>query len=168
MAGTMICPECGRETEYGSRKRQRCPECQKKRSQLRNNAEDKELFRQHKAIKAVLRQSKEEPTSIAKERAKRDAEIDARSRAYIKKQCRFCKYRLRGGHNNKYTLGCDYVSWQGRLSDKGNGPGDCRSFEPEVEETRAERKRRSEKAFSIIEANNAKNTGEKLRDVNLL
>lgn len=168
MAGTFICPDCGQVAEYDKKKRERCPECAKKRGQKRKNAEDAEIFRQHRAVKAILRQSKEEAAKIARERAKRDAEIDARSHAYIKKQCRFCKYRLRGGLNGKHTLGCDYISWKGHRSDKGSGPGDCRSFEMETELSKEERINRRRRAITISEADHAKNTGEQLRDVNQL
>lgn len=167
MAGTMICPDCGRETQYSTRKPERCPDCAKKRRQLINNANDKELFRQHKAMKAIFRQSKEEPTGFAKERAKRDAEIDARSRKQIKKQCQFCQYRWYD-FANEITKGCDFVSHTGKLRDRGNGPGDCRSFVPLATETQEERMARRQKALRVVEANNARNTGEKMRDVNLL
>ena len=65
---------------------------------------------------------------IAKRR-KRDAEIDANGKLEIKLLCHKCKYRL---HDVSYRIveGCNYASVTGHLRDRGNGPGDCRSFEP--------------------------------------
>ena len=85
-------------------------------------------------------------TEEARAREKLDAEIDARSREYIRLQCRFCKYRLLSLTNgSRIVTGCDYISWEGHSTDKGNGPGDCRSFKPlkaaTKEETRARRLR---------------------------
>lgn len=98
-----------------------------------------------------------------------DAEIDARSQKQIKLQCQFCKYQLKQLSNSRLRcIGCDYISWKGHSRDKGNGVGDCRSFEPMNKETKADRTARSKRALSISEANNAKNTGEKMRDVNQL
>lgn len=65
---------------------------------------------------------------IAKRR-KRDAEIDANGKLEINLLCHKCKYRL---HDVSYRIveGCNYASVTGHLRDRGNGPGDCRSFEP--------------------------------------
>ena len=169
MAGTIICPDCGRVAEYGKRKRERCPDCQRKRNNRQNSESFKKLFKENSEFRLAMKQDKKEADEFGRERAKRDAEIDARSREYIKKQCRVCKYQLRqGAKNQKRCIGCDYIAWKGHSADKGNGPGDCRSFEPETKETHAERKARRDNAFRVIEANNAQNTGEKMRDVNQL
>lgn len=65
---------------------------------------------------------------IAKRR-KRDAEIDANGKLEIKLLCHKCRYRLRDV-SWRVVEGCNYASVTGRLRDRGNGPGDCRSFEP--------------------------------------
>ena len=65
---------------------------------------------------------------IAKRR-KRDAEIDANGKLEIKLLCHKCKYRLLDV-SYRIVEGCNYASVTGHLRDRGNGPGDCRSFEP--------------------------------------
>lgn len=78
-------------------------------------------------------------TEQVRAREKHDAEIDARNREYIRQQCRFCKYRLLSLSNgSRIVIGCDYISWKGHRSDEGNGPGDCRSFEPLKAKTKAD------------------------------
>lgn len=168
MAGTFICPNCGKETQQGERNNRRyCPECVAKRKKEREKENLRTLLKEHVQRKRLFERGKEEPGKFAKERAERDAEIDARSREYIRKQCRFCKYQLREGSNNVYhCIGCDYIARTGHRSDKGNGPGDCRSFEPMTKETKEERIARSREAMLAVEANNAQNTGEKMRKVN--
>lgn len=169
MAGTIICPDCGQVAEYGKRKRERCPACQKKRNVSQTRESAKKLLKENSEFRLAIKQDKKEADEFGRERDKRDAEIDARSRKQIRLQCQFCKYQLRN-HSNRQDrcIGCDYIAWKGHSTDKGNGPGDCRSFEPETKETNAERKARRDNAFRVIEANNAQNTGEKMRDVNQL
>lgn len=75
---------------------------------------------------------------IAKRR-KRDAEIDANGKLEINLLCHKCKYRLLDV-SYRIVEGCNYASVTGHLRDRGNGPGDCRSFEP-IEPL--EKKRRS-------------------------
>lgn len=65
---------------------------------------------------------------IAKRR-KRDAEIDANGKLEISLLCHKCKYRLLDV-TYQIVEGCNYASATGHLRDRGNGPGDCRSFEP--------------------------------------
>ena len=65
---------------------------------------------------------------IAKRR-KRDAEIDANGKLEISLLCHKCKYRLLDV-TYRIVEGCNYASATGHLRDRGNGPGDCRSFEP--------------------------------------
>ena len=172
MAGTFICPDCGRETEKGKFKNRKiCPECAHKRKVERQRIAGEERRKQEKEIMAFRHwdsEVKKERQERTAEQLARDAEIDARSAKQIKLQCRFCKYRLRSGQNGKYTVGCDYISWKEHSTDKGNGVGDCRSFEPDTKETKAERTARRKRAIRISEANNAKNTGEKMREVNQL
>ena len=64
---------------------------------------------------------------IAKRR-KRDAEIDANGKLEINLLCHKCRYRLLDV-SYRIVEGCNYASVTGHLRDRGNGPGDCRSFE---------------------------------------
>lgn len=52
-----------------------------------------------------------------------DTVLDTKSKEQLK-QCRNCVYcGFIGG--NRF---CDFISYEGHSTDKGNGPGDCRSF----------------------------------------
>ena len=62
-------------------------------------------------------------------RRKRHAEIDANGKLKISLLCHKCKYRLLDV-TYQIVEGCNYASATGHLRDRGNGPGDCRSFEP--------------------------------------
>lgn len=169
MANTFICPMCGKEVQQAiTGNKQFCSAC----SRRRNAENTKRWFqeqREKNGGKYPVKPPKPktvEPTDVQKAH---DAEIDARSRKQIQLQCRKCKYQLRAGSNDQMRcIGCDYISWKGHSTDKGNGPGDCRSFEPLVKETAAELRKRRQKALTISEADHAQNTGEKMREVNQL
>ena len=169
MANTFICPMCGKETQQAvTGNKQFCTECSRRR-----NAENTKRWFQEQREKNGGKYPRQfpkpktvEPTDAQKAH---DEEIDKRSREQIKLQCRKCKYQLREGSNNQMRcIGCDYISWKGHSTDKGNGPGDCRSFEPMEKETAAELRKRRQKALTISEADHAQNTGEKMREVNQL
>ena len=172
MAGTFICPDCGRETVKTGTSQKYCKTCSKRRQREQTNkasylrlAEEKE----NSAIVKASKQTEKRDQTALKEQMAHDAEIDARSRKQIKLQCQFCKYQLRHHSNcQDRCIGCDYISWKGHSHDKGNGVGDCRSFEPLTEETQEERTARRKRAISISEADKAQNTGEKMREVNQL
>lgn len=169
---TFICTHCGKETENTKGNRRKvCPDCAKERTREYNRNASKIRLLQEKesnAIKNAGKQTEKRETALEAKKA-HDAEIDARSRKQIQLQCQFCKYQLKSGSNKKsYCIGCDYISWKGHSTDKGNGPGDCRSFEPLTKQTKAERIARRKRAISISEADKAQNTGEKMREVNQL
>lgn len=84
---------------------------------------------------------------IAREQS--DAAIDARIEKQMK-QCVGCKYCTHtNGTLRKY---CDFVSWEGKLRDKGEGPGKCGSFKPRKELTKKEQVERVFKALKRSEA----------------
>lgn len=172
MAHIFVCPKCGKTLmQERITVRKLCTECAKakdrersKIASIRNNREMKESL----AIKKQKNQEqKKGENALSEAKKKADAELDARS-AKQRKQCQKCKYQLRrqGTAGKMYCIGCDYIAWEGHSRDKGNGPGDCRSFEPLTKESEAERIERRRKALQAIEANNAQNTGEKMRKVN--
>lgn len=168
MEKTFICPMCGKETEQGpTNNRKFCRECIVQRRMERSRITSKERLEQEKesnAIKAAANQV--EKSVFLEEHKKADEELDARS-AKQRKQCQKCKYQLRQGANGKlYCIGCDYVSWEKHSRDKGEGPGKCGSFVPLTKEAEAERRARQRRGLAESEANNAHNTGEKLREVN--
>ena len=168
MAGTFICPDCGKEArQVKTNNRRFCPECMAKRTNQKRTEFYQNLYKENKKIRLASGEKRKEPDEIAKAKAEHDEKQDARSREYIQKQCRFCKYQLREGSNNQMRcIGCEYILKTGHRADTGNGPGDCRSFERMKKETKAERIARSREALLAVEANNAQNTGEKMRKVN--
>lgn len=169
MASTFICPLCGKEAEQAvTNNRQYCPECRRRRN-LENAKRWRQAEKERNGGKLPARSKKIKSGDFTDAQKAHDAEIDKRSREQIKLQCRFCKYQLRTGSNNQSAcIGCDHISWKGHSTDKGNGPGDCRSFEPLTKQTKAERMARRKRAISISEADRAQNTGEKMREVNQL
>lgn len=172
MVDTFICPECGKEAVRARHNKMYCRECVQKREKARARERSYQRLQEEKethALKAAAYETEKYENKMLKERLANDARIDARSRKQIKKQCQFCKYQLRqGGNCENRCIGCDHVSHTGKLRDRGNGPGDCRSFVPLTTETKEERIARRRKAITISEADHAKNTGEKMREVNLL
>ena len=170
MLKNFICPDCGKETQKTSSNKMFCRECAKKRAKERCKAASYQRLQEEKesnAIKAAAKQVEKYANAAHEEQKARDAEIDDRSRKQIQLQCRKCKYRMIRSKDG-VVLGCDYISWKGHSTDKGNGPGDCRSFEPLTKQTKAERIARRERAISISESDKAQNTGEKMREVNQL
>lgn len=164
----IYCLDCGKPEESKSKRKLYCRECSQRRNRERTRKHYEEVLKKNTRIKKALK--KPDPQKQKQEeRLSRDAEIDARSRKQIQLQCRKCKYQLRVGCASQMRcIGCDYISWKGHSTDKGNGPGDCRSFEPMEKKTAAERNKRRRKALTISEADHAQNTGEKMREVNQL
>jgi predicted RNA-binding Zn-ribbon protein involved in translation (DUF1610 family) len=170
--GFINCLRCGLEIEQNIRgSRKYCPSCaeivrleRQQEVHRRQNKERLEREKESSAIKKLASQTEKSPFLEAQRKA--DAELDARS-AKQRKQCEKCKYQLRQVTNNKpYCSGCDYISWKKHSRDKGNGPGDCRSFAPLDKAAKEERKERQRKALRESEANSAHLRGEKLREVN--
>lgn len=71
-----------------------------------------------------------------KAREQADAELDAR-RAESYKQCQYCHYCT--VPRNMDFWYCDFVSWEGTVRDRGEGPGKCGSFRPKKKLTKRER-----------------------------
>lgn len=168
MENMITCLRCGLKIKQNIRNsRKYCPECAEIMRMKRGrqySQERLELEKESNAIKAAAKQTEKSP--FLEEHRKADAELDARS-AKQRQQCRKCKYQLRQGSNNQmHCIGCDYISWEGHSRDKGEGPGKCGSFVPLNKAAEAERKARQRKGLAEGEANNAHNTGEKMREVN--
>jgi len=79
-----------------------------------------------------------------KAREQADAELDAeRDKAY--KQCQHCYYCTVPRNMNFWH--CDFVSWEGKLRDKGEGTGKCGSFKPKKKLTQKERVERNRQSL---------------------
>lgn len=113
-----------------AKNRKYCPECSYAAS-VETYMEKYEVYKENARIR---RQEKREAAKSTNPPKKKLSKLDA----YIKeqsKQCKDCKYHYKDG---EYEF-CDYVTWHGRLRDKGEGPGKCGSYTPE--ETKVKRKR---------------------------
>lgn len=144
--GALTCKRCGLTFELPNAfKRKYCPECAKiaKRESMRTSKHGAKQQAKAKAAMAGF------PTAI--ERREMDAKMDARNAKYIEVQCQFCAYRLYNGSTN-VTYGCDHLLKTGLRADKGNGPGDCRSFKPKDEVSRGSRMAYRKKNLALIEA----------------
>ena len=150
--GSFTCLICGQTFEMPhAHNRKYCPECAKiaKRESMRKtNHEARQQAKANASMAAF-------PT--VNERRKLDAKMDARSAKYIELQCRFCAYRLYNGSTN-VTYGCDHLIKTGRRADKGNGPGDCRSFKHKDEVSRNSRIDYRKKNLALLEADFAPRT----------
>ncbi len=120
-----------------------------------------------KAARAAKEQEKQRLKLLEDALRKEDEKIDAKTREQMK-QCRKCQYY---GRDCALEY-CDYTSHTGKLVTVEDGKpvhyevGHCGKFKPRKPRTKADRLARSRKAMFEVEANNAQNTGEKMREVN--
>ena len=150
---TFTCPDCGQITEQnGSGNRKRCAACAYKRrrelEKLRRTG-DSYVYKGKPKVKAENQPQEKAPDPVALQR-KRDAELDARSAQQIELQCCRCEYAYRA-HPAAPAQFCDFVSWRGRLRNRGDGPGDCRDFAPVGTLTREERLARRRDGIAMAE-----------------
>lgn len=168
-----VCPKCGYVIKNDlANNRQLCPTCARERKRERDNARNilvaqeeykgVRLDKPSKLKQVENEQEREERRLIEEAKKEADEKLDARTRAQMK-QCRKCEYHARAAGGYEF---CDHVTKTGKLRDRGQGVGKCGSFAPMKKETKEERITRSREALLAIEANNAQNTGEKMRKVN--
>lgn len=167
-----VCPDCGAVIrDDASTNRKRCPRCAyewQKRKALENAKKQRERMREENKIKKKAgRKPKEKPQPSPA--AQKQKEADARQNARIReqrRQCNSCRWRMYDAASRR-TVGCDFLLKNGHMRDRGEGPGKCGSFEPfKQKESKAERVKRACKNLSDMEANNAWNTGGRLRKEN--
>lgn len=122
------CPKCGRTVMLvANAQRRMCPDCAKEKNRLEARErylKDKESVRiKNEALKKVVAQKEQVDEVPGLE------------------QCRKCHWGR--GSSGTTDFCCHYylIHGVGHRRDPGNGPGDCRSFEP--------RRKRSKKAASL-------------------
>ena len=122
MIKPFYCPRCDRTLDLPYAKaRKLCPECAAKAAKERDRLKQMERREETRFKKQQKR--------IALERAKAAKRTVTETDRRIKEQCKQCKncaYRFK---DCDYVF-CDYIFWNGHSRDRGNGPGDCRSFVP--------------------------------------
>jgi len=110
--------------------RKYCPDCAKimARIQVREHA------RQKKQQKQAEKKKLEAPKS-------EDVIFDERIKKQARLQCQKCHWWSKGEYNTPGDAMCTYYlrNGVGHRRDKGNGPGDCRCFEPARKRTKQER-----------------------------
>ena len=155
------CPTCGQTLELPfAANRKRCPRCSYKHGKELAREQDRERKEQYKKdARAREKQAKEAArkaaaAKAAAQAAAHDAEIDAGSKKEIRLLCHRCVYRMYDPNKEK-TIGCNYLLWKGHSRDKGNGPGDCRSFVPLTSKTKQERAEHIRRAMALSEADRA-------------
>lgn len=153
MIKPFTCPVCGvtqNLTYVGNRKK--CPDCAREWAKIRTaklHEEKGEIYNARKKAKEQQKKAEKEATMTPQQ--KLDAEQNARI-ALKMKQCRKCEYYCK-----EYGLEyCDFISWHGHSTEKGNGPGDCRSFRRKGTITPEERMARRQIALSTSEADHAR------------
>lgn len=149
--GEYTCPECGKtQILVVSKKRQRCPDCARARNKKAASAR---FAKEIKDSRKIMREG-------LKPAAPKKSELSEEEKAYRKqlKQCKGCHWwRSNDGGS---THCCHYYLRHGvgYRRDKGNGPGDCRSFEPKK---KLSRKQMIEEAKKILEQIEADYNGQK-------
>lgn len=153
MIKPFTCPVCGITqdlTYVGNRKK--CPDCAREWAKIRTaktHADKKDIYQERKKAKEQQKKVEKEVTLTPQQ--KLDAEQNARM-ALQMKQCRKCAY-----HCKEYGLEyCDFISWHGHSTEKGNGPGDCRSFRPKGTIKPSDRIARRKIALARSEADHAR------------
>lgn len=123
------CPKCNRTLPLVYIvNRKFCPECSAKTSR-------ETYMAKYDFYKANARAREKERKASAQKPAKPPvSELDANIKKQAK-QCKTCKYHYK---DCGYEF-CDYVTWHGRLRDRGEGAGKCGSYAPK--ETNVKRKR---------------------------
>jgi len=97
-------------------------------------------------------------------RQKTDDELfDERILQQYRLQCKSCRWWSKGEHNTPFGAHCGYYLYHGvgHRVDHGNGPGDCRCFEPRRKRAKSERVAYSSEQLRRAEAeNHAMKVGE--------
>lgn len=148
------CPDCDRYLELPvSFGRKRCPKCSNKHSHDVLNKTNRERYAaMSEEEKAALLKYKRDKkaTSIRPAKTQEDLEFERRYNIQ-RKQCEKCLHWTNDGANVEKF--CHYYLRHGvgHRRDKGNGPGDCRSFEPRRKRTKQERLAHGKERLALTE-----------------
>lgn len=135
-----VCPDCGTVIENDTAlNRKRCPRCayemEKKRaieSARQKRIQRREERKLHPELaKKPGRKPKEKPESPPIPRSTAQKELDAEQNARMseqRRQCKSCRWRLTNS-DRRCVIGCDFLSKNGHMRDRGEGPGKCGSYE---------------------------------------
>lgn len=152
MIKPFFCPDCEKTLDLPYvPNRKRCPDCAHAHAKIHDEEtrkKNREIYRERKQAKRE--QAAKEKAKEMTPQQKRDAELDAKTALQLK-QCRKCEY-CRKEFGLEY---CDFISWHGHSTDKGNSPGDCRSFLKRGTKGREERMARRKMALARSEADHA-------------
>ena len=155
MIKPFYCPDCEQTLDLPFvPNRKRCPNCATAHAKKRDEEKSKrnrEIYKERTKLKNENQQKTEKKPPELTAMQKMDAELNARTALQLK-QCRKCEYFRKELGNYEY---CDFISWTGHITEKGNGPGDCRSFLKRGTKGKAERMARRKLALARSEADHA-------------
>ena len=148
------CPVCGRTLDlYFVPNRKSCPECSARLSKQRSKQRREERKAQQRAQEACRREKAwEETPQHIREKTDDAGLTEAQRYAIQAKQCKGCIHWTNDGADGMCF--CHYYLRNGvfHRRDPGNGPGDCRSFEPRRPRTQKERADYSRRRLEETEA----------------
>lgn len=135
--GDFTCPDCGKTYLLPvNANRRRCVAC----ASERNRKARREHYRRLMAEQAIINAAAK--AEVQKEREVRDLDLH---------QCRKCHW-WRGGSGGDMCCHYYLLHGIGHRRDPGNGPGDCRSFEPKRKRSKQEVADENRRLLEIIEA----------------
>lgn len=156
---SFTCPRCGITQELPlATNRKLCPSCAEEKSKARSKEYSKKFgaeLREHYAIKQQMQEAEKQKAQALKTQKEHDTEVTDRIKKQIKLQCHKCFFWNRP--EGAKTGLCDYYLRYGigHRVDHGNGPGDCRCFQPKRKKTKEERVERSRIILAQSEADHA-------------
>ena len=120
------CPICNCTVPLGTRQpnRKMCPACTVRQAQERiiiHHQQQAQLYRQHKYDPSS--DALQPPPRPMTQQQLHDALFNIKIKEQLK-QCANCLFSSGKGIN----LFCDHIARQGHSTQKGSGPGDCRSY----------------------------------------
>ena len=137
------CPDCDRYLELPvAVGRKRCPACSNKHNHEKIKKNSRERYASMtEEEKAAFLKAKQEKKADVSQPTKTPEELEEELRYNTqRKQCVKCRHWTNDGANQERF--CHYYLRYGvgHRRDKGNGPGDCRSFDPRRKRTYAEQR----------------------------
>lgn len=138
--GEFFCPDCGKIyilPMHGSRLR--CRDCAQERNRKERQAHYQRVMAEH-------RRFKKEAEAKAEEQKAQEEKV------LVLSQCKKCHWYRASSGNSDWCCHYYLLKGIGHRRDPGNGPGDCRSFEPKKRRSRKQMADESRKLLEAIEA----------------
>lgn len=135
-----LCPDCGKIYILPIHKsRLRCRDCAQERNRKERNAYYQRMMAEH-------RRFKKEANEKAEVQKAQEEKVLGLS------QCKKCHWYRASSGNSDWCCHYYLLHGIGHRRDPGNGPGDCRSFEPKKRRSKKQMADESRKLMELIEA----------------